>query len=96
MKCEVRLADGTVCTPDKTVEWLKVRKKPIIVHALRMLKDFEVDTIEGTHQGNAGDYLLKGVEGELYPIKIEIFEKTYDIIKEEDEQYNKKQNVRNR
>ena len=82
MKHEVRLADGTVCTPDETIEWINVRKKPIIVHALRMLKDFEVDTLEGTHRGKAGDYLLKGVEGELYPVKKEIFEKTYDIIQE--------------
>ena len=83
MKREVRLKDGTICTPDKTVEWMEVRKKPIIVNALRMLMDFEVDTLEGTHCGKAGDYLLKGVEGELYPVKKEIFEKTYDIIKDE-------------
>ena len=79
MNREVRLMDGTVCTPDKTVEWMVVRKKPIIVHALRMLVDFEVDTLEVTHRGKAGDYLLKGVEGELYPVKKKIFEKTYDM-----------------
>lgn len=79
MKNEVRLADGTICTPNESVKWLKVRKKPINVHVLRMLKDFEVDTLEGTYHGKAGDYLLKGVEGECYPIKKEIFEKMYDI-----------------
>ena len=82
MNCEVRLTDGTVCTPDKTVKWMVVEKKPIILCALRMLVDFEVDTLEGTHRGKTGDYLLKGIEGELYPVKKEIFEKTYDIIQE--------------
>jgi len=77
---EVRTKDGTVCTPAKTVEWMDVRKKPIIVNALKMLVDFEVDTLEGTHQGKAGDYLLKSIEGEHYPVKKDIFEKTYDII----------------
>ncbi len=79
MKREVRLIDGTVCTPDESVEWLSVRKKPIIVHAVRMNCNFEVDTLEGVHKGKVGDYLLKGVEGELYPVKRAIFEKTYDI-----------------
>ena len=83
MKHEVRLMDGTICTPDKSVKWIEVRKKPIIVNALRMLVDFEVDTLEGTHRGKAGDYLLKGVEGELYLVKKEIFEKIYDIIQED-------------
>ena len=77
---EVRIKDGTVCTPAETVEWMDVRKKPIIVNALEMCVDFEVDTLEGTHQGKAGDYLMKGIDGELYPIKKDIFEKTYDII----------------
>ena len=86
MKREVRLMDGTICTPDESVKWMEVRKKPIIVYALRMLMDFEVDTLEGTHRGKAGDYLLKGVEGELYPVKKEIFEKTYDIIREKEVQ----------
>ncbi len=77
---EVRLKDGTICTPDKSTKWMAVRKLPVIVGALRMLKDFEVDTLEGTHQGKAGDYLLKGVRSELYPVKREIFEETYEVV----------------
>ena len=80
MSNEVRTKDGTVCTPAETVEWMDVRKKPIMVNALKMCVDFEVDTLEGTHNGNAGDYLMKGIDGELYPIKKDIFEKTYDVI----------------
>lgn len=79
---EVRLKDGTVCTPAESVEWMDVRKKPIIVNALKMLVGFEVDTLEGIRRGKAGDYLLKGIEGEHYPVKKEIFEKTYEIVRE--------------
>jgi len=31
-------------------------------------------------QGNPGDYLIEGVEGELYPCAKDIFEKTYDNV----------------
>jgi hypothetical protein len=37
-----------------------------------------VKTLEGNHKCLIGDYLIKGVEGEMYPCKPEIFDKTYD------------------
>lgn len=39
-----------------------------------------IRTLEGVHECSEGDYIIKGVEGEFYPIKKEIFEKTYEII----------------
>lgn len=41
----------------------------------------KIETLEGTMTANIGDYIIKGVQGELYPCKPDIFEKTYDIIK---------------
>lgn len=38
--------------------------------------------------GEAGDYLIQGVEGELYPCKASIFYKTYDFVREEKEREN--------
>lgn len=29
---------------------------------------------------NVGDYIVKGVNGEFYPVKPDVFQKTYDII----------------
>lgn len=40
----------------------------------------DIDTLEGTIQASAGDYIIKGVSGEFYPCKPDIFEKTYEII----------------
>lgn len=37
----------------------------------------EIDTLEGVMRANLGDYIIKGVEGEFYPCKPDIFEKTY-------------------
>ena len=36
-----------------------------------------IDTLEGTHRANQGDWIIKGVKGELYPVKEEIFRATY-------------------
>jgi hypothetical protein len=56
-------------------------KRPIIVHAKRMDEEFRVNTLEGNYkQGKAGDYLMRGIDGELYICDGSIFEKTYDFI----------------
>ena len=36
-----------------------------------------IDTLEGKMFANYGDYIIKGVNGEFYPCKPDIFEKTY-------------------
>lgn len=41
---------------------------------------FVVRTMEGTMKGKIGDYLMKGVEGELYVCDREVFYKTYEFI----------------
>lgn len=40
----------------------------------------KVETLEGTMLAREGDYLIKGVSGEFYPCKPDIFEKTYDEV----------------
>lgn len=77
---------------------LRVRKKPVVVEALRFTgrnpdavrewcpdatfwRDIlSIETPEGDMVANAGDYIIKGVNGEFYPCKPDIFEKTYDVI----------------
>lgn len=38
----------------------------------------KIDTLEGTMTANVGDYVIKGVNGEFYPCKPDIFDKTYE------------------
>jgi hypothetical protein len=40
----------------------------------------KIETLEGTMLANIGDYIIKGVSGEFYPCKPDIFEKTYEKI----------------
>lgn len=37
-----------------------------------------IETLEGTMSASVGDYIIKGVKGELYPCKPDIFEATYE------------------
>lgn len=38
-----------------------------------------IHTLEGDHFALEGDYIIKGVKGEFYPCKPDIFEQTYNI-----------------
>ena len=40
----------------------------------------EIDTLEGTMRANLGDFIIKGVQGEFYPCKPDIFEQTYEKV----------------
>ena len=40
---------------------------------------YAISTLEGRMVASIGDYIIKGVNGEFYPCKPDIFEKTYEI-----------------
>jgi len=37
-------------------------------------------TLEGVHKITFGDWIVRGVKGEIYPVKPDIFEQTYDAV----------------
>jgi hypothetical protein len=39
-----------------------------------------LDTLEGVMEAKPGDYIIKGVAGEFYPCKPDIFEATYESV----------------
>lgn len=40
----------------------------------------KINTLEGVMTAHQGDYIIKGVKGEFYPCKPDIFEKTYEKV----------------
>lgn len=64
--------DGT----DESVDWLY----PQLVSGEigRSCNRLHIKTLEGVMTANVGDYIIKGVNGEFYPCKPDIFEKTYE------------------
>lgn len=67
-------------TPD--LPFKKAVKKPIPVRCIQMHEPFEVVTLEGVMRGKAGDWLMIGVNNEMYPCEESIFTKTYDLLPE--------------
>lgn len=39
-----------------------------------------IETLEGIHKAQVGDYIIKGIKGELYPCKPDIFDATYEEV----------------
>lgn len=48
--------------------------------ALEKREKIEIKTLEGTMTVSIGDWIIKGVNGEFYPCKPDIFEKTYEWV----------------
>lgn len=44
--------------------------------------EWEIDTLEGKMLASPGDWVIQGVNGEIYPCKSDIFEKTYEKVTE--------------
>jgi hypothetical protein len=77
-------------------EWIveKIRSGEITVHTgndlarkrggMKNWKDpyILIPTLEGTMEAQVGDYIIKGVKGEIYPCKPDIFEATYELVGE--------------
>ena len=40
----------------------------------------DIVTLEGTMRASEGDWIIRGVKGELYPCKPDIFEATYEAV----------------
>lgn len=43
-------------------------------------KGIYINTLEGQMLASVGDYIIKGVNGEFYPCKPDIFKKTYELV----------------
>lgn len=42
----------------------------------------EIPTLEGVMEAEVGDFIIKGIKGEFYPCKPDIFEETYDLVED--------------
>jgi len=90
----------------------KYRKKPIVIEAMKLTRNFAsnviewlknenaaysdynlgefaedscyilIVTLEGVMEAQEGDYIIKGIKGEFYPCKPDIFEASYEKVEE--------------
>lgn len=50
------------------------------VHSSCYNETMTIKTLEGDMTANIGDYIIKGVKGEFYPCKPDIFKQTYEPV----------------
>lgn len=70
--------DGTAATFKKITDMIGSGWRPGSIGT----DSFYVETLEGEHIASKGDYIIKGVAGEFYPCKPEIFNDTYDPVED--------------
>ena len=61
----------------------KFRKIPVVIEAYQTDVEMEIETAEGVMKADKGDWIIKGVKGELYPCKPDVFDMTYEKVDEE-------------
>ena len=54
-------------------DYMKFRKKPVVIEAYQTNKIMYIETLEGIHKENVGDWIITGVNGEQYPCKIDLY-----------------------
>lgn len=59
------------------VSWID-ETRDRVTHAYGQGADLYIETLEGTMHVSKGDFVIKGVQGEFYPCKPDIFEATYE------------------
>ena len=59
---------------------MKFRKKPVVVDAYQTDREMNIETLEGVMHAEPGDWIITGVNGERYPCKPDIFQKTYEPV----------------
>lgn len=70
----------------ETIQWIGNNLSEIENFIGRSVKNKEttivIHTLEGDMEASIGDYIIKGVNGEFYPCKSDIFDKTYEEVTE--------------
>ena len=68
---------------EKTNEYMTNYDDNFYIDHTKVSGGLVIKTLEGEHIANIGDYIIKGVKGEFYPCKPDIFEETYEVVENE-------------
>lgn len=70
--------DGTVISTEEIVEWILSNGEDAWYfahdHTIR------ISTLEGVMSAQPGDFIVRGIVGEFYPCKPDIFSKSYEAL----------------
>lgn len=79
---EAKQATGTPESNREIIDWTRdsATRASMDVHPDHGSRCLTINTLEGSHWVSPGDWVIKGVAGEFYPCKPDIFAKTYDPV----------------
>jgi hypothetical protein len=85
MVAEWMVNSGYVTASDRSGEFPPLDIDPMYLHGNRTLPDYggnflHIETLEGTMTASPGDFIIRGVQGEFYPCKPDIFAETYEPV----------------
>lgn len=79
LRKEVKHFDGDVEQQTDVLEWINGEGGKATPNI--SLGGMDIETLEGPLHVSLGDYVIRGVKGEFYPCKPEVFEQSYGIVK---------------
>lgn len=65
---------------NRVFTWIRTSVEPIFVDSLPAMR---IPTLEGDMIARIGDWIIKGVKGEYYPCRHDIFVMTYELVEED-------------
>ena len=68
---------------EKTNDFISTSGENFYIDHEKVKGGLIIKTLEDEHIATIGDYIIKGVAGEFYPCKPDIFEKTYEMVGED-------------
>lgn len=74
--------DGSMQSAIDIETWSAGKTQLRYVQGDVFLEGLRIDTLEGSMLGDAGDWVIRGLHGEYYFCKPDIFEKTYEVVEE--------------
>lgn len=64
------------------VEWMRKSGHTSADDCRYSTPEMSIQTLEGTMSARPGDWIIKGVQGEFYPCKPDIFAATYELVED--------------
>jgi len=68
------------CTIETACEIAGLTARGVQIHGTPEKPFLRIETLEGVMKANLGDWIIKGIKGEFYPCKPDIFEQTYEPV----------------
>lgn len=65
---------------EEILKWCKDAELEVRTDVFGTWADLYINTLEGRMKASKGDYIIKGVNGEFYACKSDVFVKTYEEI----------------